>query len=163
MTEAQIKVGEPQPQIKQMSWFIGEWDIQSKMRKHEVGWVEDVCYSSVQPMLGGHALQERFWGMLGGEPIDAMSMRTFNETLDRWEQAWLDTSGHRIAVFYGEWDGEKFIGQSRDTVENPDAERKVREVFFDIEEDRFSWKLEMINKENPEWTPIWTLEYTRKD
>lgn len=162
MTEAQVKVGEPPPQIKQMNWFIGEWDIESKMRRQEGDWVEDVCYSTIQPMLGGHALQERFWGTLGGEPIDAMSMRTFNETLDRWEQAWLDTSGHRIAVFYGQWDGEKFIGQSRDTVENPDAERKVREVFFDIEENRFSWKLEIMGKDNPEWTIVWSLEYMRK-
>jgi hypothetical protein len=162
MTQVHVNVGEPQPQIKQMSWFIGEWEIESRIRNKEGDWAEDVCYSSVEPILGGHALQERFWGTLGGETIDAMSMRTYNENAERWEQAWLDTSGHRIAVFYGEWDGEKFVGKSRDTVENPDSERRVREVFFNIEKDRFSWKLEMINKDNPDWTPVWTLEYVRQ-
>lgn len=151
----------PVNKASQLDWFLGDWLIQSRMRRKEGDWAEDTCESSVSKILGGHALLEKFWGTLDSDPIDAMSMRVYCPANERWEQAWLDTSGKRISVFYGQYADAQFIGMSRDSVENPNPERYVREVFFDIQPDGFQWKLE-VSEDNTVWKIIWELDYTRK-
>ncbi|MBC7811251.1 MAG: hypothetical protein H7175_08895, partial [Burkholderiales bacterium] len=44
----------------------------------------------------------------------------------------------------------------------PGQDIGIREVFFDIEADRFSWRLERTTDGGDTWNVIWTLEYTRQ-
>jgi hypothetical protein len=38
----------------------------------------------------------------------------------------------------------------------------AREMFYDIEADRFSWKYERTEDGGKSWRAIWTLAYTRQ-
>jgi hypothetical protein len=148
---------------QQMDWFVGTWDVKSRILEQETeNWVEDDLVSTVEHILGGHAILEKFRGTLSGEPIDAASLRKYSTGLKRWEQAWIDTTGARMALYVGHYANGQFVGRNRDSVENPDtAKRFFRETFFDIEDNRFSWKLE-VSQDNETWKTAWTLEYTRK-
>jgi hypothetical protein len=151
----------PAPEVGQLAWFLGDWVIQSRI-KTENGWAEDTCYSRVELMLDGHALLEKFWGHLDGEAINGMSMRVYNPALNRWEQAWLDSTGRRIGVYYGEYKDGQFIGRNQKSLEDPaNAKSHQRETFFDIQSERFSWKLE-TSKDLTEWNVVWELSYTRQ-
>ncbi len=155
------KENTPVEEIHQLDWFIGEWNVKSRMKTQD-GWVEDELESTIEPMLDGHALLEKFWGTLAGDPINAMSMRVYSPANERWEQAWLDTSGKQIGVFYGEYKDGQFIGRNQKSVLNPESERYGREIFYNITEQGFDWRYEGSKDQGQNWNVIWELVYTRK-
>ena len=155
----------------QMDWFIGEWEVASRylVSTDPEEWVEDTVTSTIQPVVGGFALMETFKGTLTGLPIDGLSVRTYNSDLGKWEQRWIDNTGSvGFAEYTGEWNEEEgeFTGYSNRSFKPEDQggrgeEAGTREIFFDIEEDRFSWRLEQSSDGGETWTTVWTLEYTR--
>lgn len=155
------KENTPVAEIHQLDWFIGEWQVKSRIKTQE-GWAEDELESTIEPMLDGHALLEKFWGTLDGDPINAMSMRVYCPQNKRWEQAWLDTSGKTIGVFYGEYKDGQFIGRNQKSVLDPQSERYGREIFSNITENTFDWRYEASKDQGQSWTVIWELVYTRK-
>ena len=152
----------------QLDWFIGTWNVESRYLNDAATdqWIEDSVSSTIQPIIGGFALQEGFTGMLVGAPIDAISIRTYNSTLGKWEQRWLDNTSPGFAEYTGQFKDGMFIGYSNrgysPEIEGSESKlRGTREVFFDIMPDHFSWKLETTTDSGKTWTVIWTLEYTR--
>jgi hypothetical protein len=71
-----------------------------------------------------------------------------------------------FANWTGDWhaDDNEFIGYSNRAFDEDGNhnERGAREVFFDIEADRFSWRYEVTEDSGETWEEVWTLEYTRK-
>jgi hypothetical protein len=135
----------PDEHMKEMEWFIGEWDVVSRMLMADGQWIEENVSSINTYVLNGHVILENFVGPLGGEPFEAWSLRKYNPVKGKWEQRWVDTSANRTL--------------------NEDGTIKasaVREVFYNITEDSFSWKFETTEDGGETWTETWTLEYTRK-
>jgi hypothetical protein len=161
-------VPEPPAEIQQLDWFIGDWDVASrvKMSDDPEEWLDETAVSSVHPTISGYALLETFTGMLGGAPIEGISVRTYNSNLGKWEQRWLDNTSPGFAEYTGEYADGQFIGTSNRSFKPEDTggrgeQSGVREIFYDIEEDRFSWRLEVTDDGGETWEPIWYLEYTR--
>ena len=171
MLSANAQAVSPPEEIHQLDWFIGEWQVESRyLIDEEAGeWLEESATSTVSPIIGNFALLETYTGMLGGTPIDAISVRTYNTNLGKWEQRWIDNTGSvGFAEYTGEWNEEtgEFIGyNNRAFTAEEDGGRGVqngvREVFFNIEDDRFSWRWERSTDGGDTWTVLWTLEYTR--
>lgn len=167
------ETGLPMPTAEQhqLDWFVGDWDVASRllMDADNDEWLEETVTSTVTPMIGGHALLETFSGTYGGDAFEGISVRTYNATLGKWEQRWTDISGGGFAEYTGEWNDEtsEFIAYSNrsfvpEADGGPGAEIGVREVFFNIEQDRFSWRLERTADGGDTWRVIWELEYTRQ-
>lgn len=158
----------PPPEIAQLNWFIGNWQIKSRYRPDRTAdvWLDEEATSVVAPVLNGHALLESFKGILNGSPVEGISIRIYNATLGRWEQCWKDTSAPAFADYTGEYKDGMFIGISNVSFSDKErktlAEKAMREVFFNIEPQRFSWKLEVTKDAGANWLPVWTLEYTRE-
>jgi hypothetical protein len=169
--KAQGEAVSPPEEIHQLDWFVGEWEIVSRYLMDEEAdeWIEESVVSTVSPIIGGFALLETFTGTFAGTPIDAISVRTFNTNLGKWEQRWLDNTGSvGFAEYTGAWDEEtgEFIGYNNRAFKSEEdggrgVENGSREVFFNIEEDRFSWRWERSTDGGETWTVLWTLEYTR--
>lgn len=159
---------EPPEEASQMDWFLGDWNIASrvKMSDDPEEWLEETATSTVSSVLGRFAIMETYTGTLGGTPIDAVSIRTYNSNLGKWEQRWLDNTSPGFAEYTGEYADGEFVGVSNRSFK-PEAEggrgetTGVREVFYDIEENRFSWRLETTQDNGETWEPVWYLEYTR--
>ncbi len=118
-------------------------------------------------ILGGHAILEHFGGPMMGQPFEAWSLRKYNPAEVRWEQRWVDTTPGGFADWTGHWDdaARQFVGNpnrvlATDGTLTTDA---IREVFFDIEDDRFSWKYETSANGGDNWSLSWSLEYQRSD
>lgn len=161
----------PTAEEHQLDWFIGDWDVASRllMDVDADEWLEETVTSTVTPMIGGHALLETFSGTYGGDAFEGMSVRTYNATLGKWEQRWTDISGGGFAEYTGEYNAEtgEFIGVSNQSFVpeadgGPGENIGIREVFFNIEPDHFSWRLERTRDGGENWRVIWTLEYTRQ-
>lgn len=160
----------PPAEFHQMDWFIGEWSVVSRYRTSidpEV-WDETTLVSTIRPILDGYALLETFTGPLLSTAYDAISIRTYNPALGKWEQRYLDNSGTGYAEYTGEWNEEagEFVAYGNRSFK-PQSEggrgelSGAREVFFDIEDDRFSWRWETSSDGGETWSVVWTLEYTR--
>jgi len=152
----------------QLDWFIGTWNVKSRILVDPATdqWAEDNVSSTIKSIIGGFALQESFTGSLAGTPIDAISVRTFNSSIGKWEQRWLDNTSPGFAEYTGEYADGQFIGYSNRGY-SPEVEggaakqRGTREVFFNITPNEFSWRLETTTDGGATWTVVWTLEYTR--
>ncbi len=153
--------------MQQLDWFIGQWDVLSRSLQADGTWLEETVTAEHTYILGGHVIFEHFFGPLFGEPFEAWSLRKFNPQADQWEQRWVDTSPGGFADWTGQWDAaaRTFTGYAN-RGRNADgtlSEKAAREVFFDIEADRFQWQYERTADAGQTWEIAWTLTYTRQE
>lgn len=158
----------PAAEMNQLDWFIGEWDIKSRMLMNAEAdeWLEEDLRSTHTYEMGGHIVFEHFFGPLGGEPFEAWSIRKYNSQNSTWQQRWFDTSSPGVAEWQGtmQEDGT-FIGYAKrflDTDGNIAGDEAVREVFDNITPDQFSWRYEATSDGGQTWQVQWTLEYVRR-
>jgi hypothetical protein len=157
-------------EVHQLDFFIGSWDVQSRllMDADTDEWMEETVTSTVEPIIGGFALLEHFDGTYGGTPIQGVSLRIYNSSIGKWQQRWTDNTSPGFAAYTGQFADGQFIAYA-DRGYSPEVEggmdeakqNGLREIFFDIEPDRFSWRLESTSDGGETWTVVWTLEYTR--
>jgi hypothetical protein len=152
----------------QLDWFIGAWSVDSRylLDPATEEWFEETVTSTIEPIIGGFALMERYTGTFAGTPIDAVSIRTYNSAIGKWQQRWLDNTSPGFAAYTGQYADGEFIayadrGYSPEIEGGTEKETGAREIFFDIEADRFSWRWETTADGGATWTTVWTLEYTR--
>lgn len=159
------KLPEPVPEMAQLSWFLGAWDVVSRSRNGEGEWKEELVRAEHKLILGGHVILEHFVGPLFGGPFEAWSLRKFNPASAKWEQRWVDTSPGGFADWTGEWSEatREFIGNPNRVIETDGslAREAAREVFFEIGEEKFSWKYERTEDGGASWDPVWTLDYNK--
>src|SRR5579872_5928455 len=100
-----LPIPAPPAEARQLDWFIGEWDVMSRMRisTDPEKWADDSVTSTVTPILARYALMETFSGTLGGQALEGVSIRTYNTTINRWEQRWLDTTRSAFAEYTGDF------------------------------------------------------------
>ncbi|HEY5891023.1 MAG TPA: DUF1579 family protein [Acidimicrobiia bacterium] len=156
---------EAPPEMHQLDWFLGRWDVISRSKDAAGDSVEESMGTNHSLILGGHAILEHFRGPLMGQPFEAWSLRKYNPVGERWEQRWVDTTPGGFADWTGSWDesSRRFIGNPNRVLaaDGTLATAAVREVFFEIEDDRFSWKYETTEDGGTIWAPSWELEYRR--
>lgn len=155
----------PDEHMQQMNWFIGDWDVVSRYKQENGEWLEENVTSFNSYIIGGNVIFEHFIGPLFNEPFEAWSLRKYNVNTEKWEQRWVDNTAGGFANWTGTWDEatQEFIGYANRSF-NEDGtlkETAVREVFFNIEEDRFQWRYEQSSDTGQTWEITWTLDYTR--
>ncbi len=156
----------PAAEMAQLDWFLGEWDVVSRFLGEDGNWVEENLTTEHTAILGGHVIFEHFGGPVFLAPFEAWSLRKYNVNTGKWEQRWVDVTPGGFADWTGTWDEatRTFTGHANRTL-NEDGtvmETAVREVFFDITDDAFSWKYERTKDGGQTWTVTWTLDYTRR-
>ena len=109
---------------------------------------------------GGKVLQENFQihkgqskGFVGG------SISVFQPRTNTWRQAWADVQGGYYD-FVGDFEGDKriFKTQPREINGNTIVQRMV---FYDIQQDSFTWDWELSQDGGETWNLSWRINYTR--
>ncbi|MBL8166321.1 MAG: DUF1579 family protein, partial [Anaerolineae bacterium] len=143
---------EPDEHMQDLSWFIGEWEVHSRMQVNADTdeWVEEDLRTVHTYELGGNIIFEHFGGPLGGTPFEAWSLRKYNVNTGNWEQRWVDVSPGGFANWLGRWDAETntFMGYAMRFIDNDfnlTGETGAREVFDNITEDGFDWRYEQTS------------------
>lgn len=151
--------------MKQLTWFLGQWNVVSRTRNADGDWIEEPATTDHTAILGGHAIFEHFRGTMSAKTFEAWSLRKYNPQTNQWEQRWVDTTPGGFADWTGSWRDEKgeFIGHPNRVLNEGEAikDEAAREVFFDITDDHFSWKYERTSDAGETWEIAWTLDYTR--
>jgi Protein of unknown function (DUF1579) len=151
------------PELKQFAFWIGDWDLTSSRRasldKDE--WIEDSGRASdhVTSTLGGCALLQEWDGTPAGIPLTGMSLSSFDPALRKWRQVWVDTDGAYMEFRGGMKEGRMEL--YREGVQN--GKKTIwRQVFLDIQPDRFRWRYERSFDGGRSWITTWKLAYTRR-
>lgn len=150
--------------MRQLDWFLGDWQAESRYDLGEdKGWLQETIKAIHKPVLGGHVILEHFIGPVFDGPFEAWSLRKYNPGEDRWEQRWVDTTPGGFADWTGHYSEGQFVGHPNRTLNEDGSvkEKALRETFYDIERDRFSWKLEKTTDQGKTWALVWSIEYTR--
>jgi hypothetical protein len=96
------RLGHPAPEMKQVAWMIGDWDIATEAEGKDAGHGE----SHVMPILGGTWLEIRDTYPQGNQDITYI---TFNPATKRWVSLTIDALGTAAASTGEEWDGDTLV------------------------------------------------------
>lgn len=153
--------------MRDFAWFIGHWDVQSHLLVDAENdeWLQESLRTIHTYQMNGHIIFEHFFGPVGGEPLEAWSIRKYNARTGRWQQRWMDTSTPFIMNWNGTFnDAGEFVGYNEFYLNDEfelAGETGTREIFDNIAEDSFSWRYETTRDGGETWTVTWRLEYTR--
>lgn len=154
--------------MNRFEWFIGNWDIESRVRKSAESddWLEETLYAEHTYELNHHIIFEHFFGPVGEQPYEAWSIRKYNSQADRWQQKWFDTSAPYVLNWSGTFnEAGEFIGYNERYL-NAEfeivGETATREIFYNIQADSFDWRYETTADGGKTWIITWTLKYTRR-
>jgi hypothetical protein len=158
----------PEPQMQDLSWFIGDWDVHSHMLldADKDQWIDEDLHTHHTYELGGNLIFEHFGGPLGGTPFEAWSLRKFNSNTGNWEQRWVDVSPGGFANWMGRWnaDTKTFTGYAMRYIDDNfklTGDKGAREIFSNITDSGFDWRYEQTSDGGKTWKVTWTLKYTR--
>ncbi|MGX1927986.1 hypothetical protein [Flagellimonas sp. 2504JD4-2] len=86
-----------------------------------------------------------------------VGLRIYNEKLDKWQTAYVDTSNRQIDV------GEAVSTKEKITLfETNDKKEKIRITYFDFQENTFKWQQEVFNEDKKTWQITQLIRATRK-
>ena len=75
------------PQFRQFDFWIGEWEVEANGKR--------AGSNKITSIYGGCVLEERWQGASG---VSGASFNTFDSETGLWHQAWVDSTGGRLAL-----------------------------------------------------------------
>lgn len=109
---------------------------------------------------GDKVLHENFEILSGPNAgYKGTSISVFNPNTKAWHQTWMDNQGGNI-VLTGELQGKKRIFKTAQQTTNG-QQIQSRMVFYNIEQDQFTWDWEGTTDGGKTWNLNWRIEYTR--
>lgn len=157
------------PEARQFDFWIGSWEIEQKIRTAAGEWLTLPARNSVERVLGGCGLLERwdgrvqfFWeGMKEPEPMQGLSLRWWDPETGKWWIEWMDDRAPVApSRFSGGFAGGR--GEFFRTSTGPRGETLNRITFADTDEGAFRWELAVSSDAGATWTPLWTMSGTRR-
>jgi tetratricopeptide repeat protein len=137
---------EYQPENRQFDFWLGEWNVVPTSGGGPVG------ASRIEKALSGCVIWEN-WSSLGST-YAGKSYNTWNASLKRWEQFWVDNSGGMIH-FYGALK-ESVMDFWTDDIPQPDGTKLRRHLqFFNLGPD----KVRQFSQGSKDGGQTWSVEY----
>ncbi|OUR76292.1 DUF1579 domain-containing protein [Alphaproteobacteria bacterium 46_93_T64] len=150
----------------EFDFFFGDWDVQHHRlitRLAEADdWQEFSGVTSVQPILGGNGNMDDNLINLSGSPYRAISLRTYNPSIQKWAIWWLDgRTSHDLDV--------PVIGQFEDGIgtfianDTFDAQPiRMRFTWTKTETETPRWEQAFSSDDGVTWEINWIMNFKRK-
>ncbi len=150
ITKFSFKPSGIEDDMEPFSRLVGNWDCISEDMVDSV-WYENKALWRWEYTLGGHAILNHWWQE--DNSVNPPSKEYFangifirNRETNIWEAVVMNSRPHRLS--------SKFrIDTEKETIKMHDGSGTWQVVFFDIHENSFRWKYEVLTSKN-EWIPI---------
>ena len=156
----------PDERSRQFDFWLGDWDVRNLHRQpgsDDPRWYSTgTSVSRVEPVIGGCALVEQWYGELSFDRIRGASLRAFNPTADEWDIVILWPSPDRPT--FGTLEGEFRHGRGEfftEGVDQHDRQLLTRFTFADIRPDMLRWDAAQSGDSGITWRTTWIMEFTR--
>lgn len=154
--EAQSDPEQGPLETKQFDFWLGEWDLTWPGQHHG-----EILHGSnrVRRALNGYVLHEQFDGGTA-IPLRGISLSTYNQQLQQWEQAWVDNEATYLNFAGGYRDGQMVL--EREGESSDGSSMRQRMVYKNIAADSFDWSWEQSKDDGKSWLVIWPIHYSRR-
>ncbi|MFC2152052.1 hypothetical protein ACFLSE_05940 [Bacteroidota bacterium] len=154
---SQIKISTLDPS-SYFDFWIGDWELIWQNSDKSIGKGENSIFKT----LNTKVIQENFEVVNDPNMNDFIgkSWSVYNINNGTWYQTWVDNQGSYLD-FIGEIEEEKRIFK-RTFVKSDGTIITQRMVFYDIEQDSFTWDWENSTDSKKTWKLLWRINYKRK-
>jgi hypothetical protein len=143
---------------KTFDFWVGQWKAEWKQADGSIG----TGTNTITKVLDDAVIEENFEITGGAQAgFKGKSLSVFNPNTRTWHQAWVDNQNSYLN-FIGEVDGDRKIFHTI-PVEKDGKISTQRMVFYNIQEDSFTWDWEGTKDGGKNWTLLWRIHYTRID
>ncbi len=144
---------------QEFDFWVGQWDLTWDLGEGKVGH----GVNNIVKTLDGKVIQENFEATDAGQNtgFKGTSISVFNPNTKTWHQAWADNQGGYFN-FTGEVDDNRRIFKTQ-SFSQGDKTIVLRMVFYDIQEDSFTWDWERSDNNGESWSLQWRINYKRAD
>lgn len=151
----------PPDEMKKVAPLVGEWDVVMKMQMEPGGeWTESSGECTYELILDGCAIRQTYTSETGGMSFKGGGIICFNRTSGKWQATWLDNMSASLSVYEGGYEDGQMVVYGEETYGGQTF--KVRNSTFDITEESFRWKAEMLMPDGKTWMKNMDGLYTRK-
>jgi hypothetical protein len=150
------------PEHRQFDFWVGDWDVSVHARASPTSdeWAVAKGRQRIEAILGGCAISESFTAEGPKQPWAGRSFSSWQATLGKWRQTWVDDSGSFLAFTGGIEDGEmRLYGEPRTVKE---ASFQMRMVFKNISAESLRWEWQRSTDSWATSTVMMTVDYARR-
>ncbi len=162
MMDAMVKAGTPGAEHKKLTDMAGTWDAKVRMwMKPGAPPEESAGVSEATSIMGGRYLEEKFTGMMMGQPFTGQGITGYDNVQKKYVATWADSMSTGIMNSTGRADGNKMTmsGQMADPMTGKMS--TLKEVMTVTDNDHHTFEM---------WAPgpdgkvykMMEIEYTRK-
>jgi uncharacterized protein DUF1579 len=145
---------------RQLDFWIGDWDVEVRARQSPTSdtWGTGRGTQHVEAILGGCAIAEHFTADGPQQPWAGASYSSWQPTIGKWRQTWVDDSGGYLAFTGGLENGAMTLyGEPR---EQAGKHFQMRMVFLAVTPRSLRWEWQRSDEGGP-YAPMMTITYRR--
>lgn len=137
-------------------FWIGEWNLTWEDPDGSTG----TGFNTIERVLNDAVIKENFEGQTGAYTgYIGKSYSVYQPASGEWKQTWVDNSGGYLD-FTGEFEDDRRLFTRTGTDQNGDPIMQ-RMVFYDIQEESFTWDWEVSRDNGQSWILNWRIQYER--
>lgn len=161
-TEENPPVGPP-PQMKEIAYLVGVWDVDMKMRMSDTATTftdtKGVCrYESI---LDGSVMEMTYEGQFMGMNFKGFGLQCFNRETGKWQSVWSDNISSCMSLYEGEKKDAILTLTGVDRYQG--MEFLTRISTFNETPTRFEWKMEHSMDGGKTYLLSATAVYTKRN
>jgi hypothetical protein len=146
--------------------LAGEWDVKIESRQSpRAPWAESHTTSTIEPLLGGALLEERFTYDQDGAPVNAVRTRSHDRFDDVYRLTHADDQTSHLNIFEGRLEEGRLVATNEVSATTREAFGQVfldRQILHDIGPDGFQLDWEISMDGGDSWFLTTKYTYTRK-
>ena len=156
-----VSFGQKTAELDKMKFLIGKWEFDAKSRLPDSTFQSQVFYSNVEYIFSKNALKDDFCfkNAEGELVIYGSTIRSFDTKTGKWKMLWYNYNLSFITQMEGVFDDGKFHFTGKGIDEKGEYIERI--TFFDISEDRYSWKSDKSYDKGETWLKNY-FSYTAK-
>ena len=142
--------------LRQFDFMIGEFECHDSLLINGA-WQTSWAIWQSRYTLNGYAIEDQY----RKDNYAGMSIRVFDPIKKKWAVHFFGMPGNHQGVWYGEKIGDRMVMRQKRIAKNGSA-MESRLTFYDISEEAFKWKGELVDLSTGTSTVNWKILATRK-
>jgi hypothetical protein len=153
----------PAPQMKQLDFLLGTWDVAMKSRFNpsDTAWVETKGTAKYENILDGCIQKSSYESSMMGLPFEGLMLEGYNTDLKKWQAVWMDnTGGGRMSLYTGSEEGDSTVLAGSEVYMGQQVYTRI--VMYDMTPTSFNWKMETSPDGGKTLVVFATAVYTKR-
>lgn len=141
------------PEYRELDFWLGDWELSWGLPDGKLGHGRNLI---VNTEYGKCVVTENF----STPGFTGMSVSTYDPTLKKWRQTWVDDQGGYYALVGGVVEGKEHAFELV-AVRESDKSAHLRMIWQDVKNNSLKWRWQKQGKDK-QWRDLWVITYQRR-